>query len=158
MYFGFLLQSSTCSFLGMESELTHIQWFLWLSDNVGMFYPLEQKCSKHWSPLNPPNLDAIQALICLISVNLHIPKNGMYFFHVLRTACPTSHGFRPSRKRLEDFVGLEFHEILEMVKKNKRNIVSIVLFAPMFPWLLAINTLNKSATNLLLQRTKCTCI
>ena len=39
MYFGFLLQSSTCSFLGMEGELTHIQEFLQLSDNVGMFYP-----------------------------------------------------------------------------------------------------------------------
>ena len=39
MYFGFLLQSSTCSFLGMEGELTHIQGFLQLSDNAGMFYP-----------------------------------------------------------------------------------------------------------------------
>jgi len=36
MHFGLLLQLATCSFLGMEGELTHIQGF---SDVVGMFYP-----------------------------------------------------------------------------------------------------------------------
>ena len=39
MHIGLLLQLETCSFLGMESGLTHIQVFLQLSDNVGMFYP-----------------------------------------------------------------------------------------------------------------------
>ena len=38
MHFGLLLQSVTCSFLTMEGELTHIQGFLWLSDNVEIFY------------------------------------------------------------------------------------------------------------------------
>ena len=42
MYFGFLLQLATCSFLGVEGELTHIQEFDQLSDNVGMFYPLNK--------------------------------------------------------------------------------------------------------------------
>ena len=39
MHFSLLLQSITGSFLGMEGGLTHIQGFLQLSDNVGMFYP-----------------------------------------------------------------------------------------------------------------------
>ena len=38
MHFGLLLQSVTCSFLGMEDRLIHIQGFLRHSDNVGMFY------------------------------------------------------------------------------------------------------------------------
>ena len=55
MHFGLLLQSVTCSFLGMEGGLTHIQGFLRLSDTVGMFYPK----NKSVPSIDPPaNLDA----------------------------------------------------------------------------------------------------
>ena len=41
------------SFLGMEGEFTHIQGFLQLSNNVGMFYPKNKSVpiiGPHWSP------------------------------------------------------------------------------------------------------------
>ena len=52
---GLLLQSVTCSFLGMEGGLTHIQGF---PNNVEVFYPK----SKSVPRIGPPaNLDATSA-------------------------------------------------------------------------------------------------
>ena len=65
MYFGLLLQSVTYSSLGMQGGLTHIEGFLRLSDNVGMFYP-KNKSVPSIDPL--ANLDAMSTS-CLISVN-----------------------------------------------------------------------------------------
>ena len=48
--------------------LTHIQGFLRLSDDVGMFY-LRTKVFMHWSPLIPRQTWMLRALTCLISVN-----------------------------------------------------------------------------------------
>ena len=69
MYFGFVLQSSTCSFLSMQGELTHIQGFLQITNNVEMFYPQNKSVPSietHWTLAN---LDATSAYICLIFVN-----------------------------------------------------------------------------------------
>ena len=80
MHFGLLLQSITCCFLGMESGFTHIQRFLWLSDNVGMFYPKNISVPS----IDPPaNLDASSAYLfnlCKFPWTFRIPKNGMEFF------------------------------------------------------------------------------
>ena len=39
MHFWFAAAISNMQFLGIEGGLTHIQGFLRLSDNVGIFYP-----------------------------------------------------------------------------------------------------------------------
>ena len=63
MHFGFLLQSATYSFLGMEGGLIHIQGFLQFSENVGMFYPKNKSVPSidpHWTLAN---LDATSAYL-----------------------------------------------------------------------------------------------
>ena len=57
----------TCSFLGMEGELTHIQEFLRQCRNV---LPLKQNCSKYWSP---SKLGCYERLL-VISVNPREPS------------------------------------------------------------------------------------
>ena len=81
MYFGFLLQLATCSFLGVDGELTHIQEFVQLSDNVGMLYLLT-KVFLALNPIEPRQPWMLQALTCLISVN----PRGLSAY--LRMECP----------------------------------------------------------------------
>ena len=94
MYFGFLLQSAKCSFLGMEGKLTHIQGFLRLSDNVGMFYPQNKSVPSidpHWTPAS---LDATSAYLFNLSVNpceLSAYLSMDVIFHMLLRACLNSH-------------------------------------------------------------------
>ena len=65
----------------MESGLTHIQRFLWLSDNVGMFYlPLVQKFQTMIPIDLSSNLDATSTYLfnlCNPRELFHMPKNGM---------------------------------------------------------------------------------
>ena len=63
MYFGFLLQMATCSFLGMEGDLTHIQEFLQLSDNVGIFYPYRTKVLQVLIPIEPQQTWMLRVLV-----------------------------------------------------------------------------------------------
>ena len=44
--------------------------------------PFEQKCSRHWTPLNPGNLGCYKLLfnVCKSLWTFCIPKNGMWFF------------------------------------------------------------------------------
>ena len=53
MYFGFPAAIGNISFLGMEGDLTHIQEFLQLSDNVQIFYPYRTKVLQALIPTEP---------------------------------------------------------------------------------------------------------
>ena len=62
----------------MEGELTHIQEFLWLSDNVGMFHPYKSVPSIeiHWTPANLDATSAYLFNLCKSPWTFRIPNNG----------------------------------------------------------------------------------
>ena len=64
----------------------HIQGFVWLSDNVGMFYLGIPSIDLHWSLLIPPaNLDAMS--VYLFSCR-ELSAYLRMFFYVICRACP----------------------------------------------------------------------
>jgi len=63
MYFGFPAAIGNISFLGMEGDLTHIQEFLRLSDNVRIFYPYRTKVLQALIPTEPQQTWMLRALV-----------------------------------------------------------------------------------------------